>query len=215
VAELVGQADVLCDVGCDHGYLPIYLVKNNIVNFAYACDVRQGPIDIAKKNISKYGYTDKIEVIKSDGLFSVRDYKIDIITICGMGGKLISKILSDNIGTAYRAKKVILQPMSEIYHLRKYLAENGFIIDKEILSNEYGRYYNIICAKVGNETNTKEEDYHLGRRLIDDKDEQLFYFFTKKLSIYKSNLPLKKDNDDIDLLNKLIFEIEQILKYKI
>ena len=51
VAELIGKTEVLADIGCDHGHLPIHLLLKKDISFAYACDVRDGPLEAAKKNL--------------------------------------------------------------------------------------------------------------------------------------------------------------------
>ena len=149
VAELIGKTEVLADIGCDHGHLPIHLLMKNDISFA--CDVRDGPLEAAKKNILKYGLSDKTQIIKSDGLINITDKKVNAISICGMGGRLIAKILSDSLEYAKKADKLILQPMTEVYVLRQFLADNGFVIEKEVLAREDDRFYNILCVKTGEE----------------------------------------------------------------
>ena len=67
VAGMVTKGNRVCDVGCDHGYISIYLVKNGVSPYVYAMDVNKGPLLRAKEHILDYGYTDKIETILSDG----------------------------------------------------------------------------------------------------------------------------------------------------
>ena len=58
IASLVDKCNVIADIGTDHGYLPIYLINNNIAKYAYACDVAAGPLNSAKDNIAKYQLED-------------------------------------------------------------------------------------------------------------------------------------------------------------
>ncbi len=102
-AEMIGQATVLCDIGCDHGYLPIYLIQKGQIQTAYACDLRDGPLKTASKNIAAYHMKEKIQTLKSDGLHELYDLSFDVISICGMGGRLIAEILERDIEIAYRA----------------------------------------------------------------------------------------------------------------
>ena len=42
IADLIvkyKQGEILADIGTDHAYLPCYLVNENIIDKAYACDI--------------------------------------------------------------------------------------------------------------------------------------------------------------------------------
>ena len=58
--------DTVCDVGCDHGYVSIYLVQNGIAKNAIAMDVRKGPLSGALSNIKESGFSDNIDLIPGD-----------------------------------------------------------------------------------------------------------------------------------------------------
>ena len=101
-AEMIGHASVLCDIGCDHGYLPIYLIQKGQIKSSYACDLRDGPLKTASKNIAAFHMKDKIQTIKSDGLHELADLTFDVISICGMGGRLIAEILERDNDAEHR-----------------------------------------------------------------------------------------------------------------
>lgn len=213
-AELIGETEVLADIGCDHGYLPIYLLEKNCISFAYACDVRNGPLEVARKNIVKYGFADKIEIIKSDGLINITDKKSDMISICGMGGRLISKILSDSLDYAKSVGKLVLQPMTETYVLREYLRDNGFEIKKEVLARENDRFYNIIYAEVGEEKRRDAFSMYFGGLLSESDDLLLLPYLEKNCRIFSANLNAKKGKENTDLLENLVKNIEKNIKNK-
>ncbi len=192
VAEKIGKVNILCDVGCDHAYLPIYLMNNSLINKAYACDVREGPLNAAKKNIEKNCLNDRIFTVLSDGLESVSDKEIDCISICGMGGILMSRILSDEIECAKKTKKLVLQPMTEIDVLRRFLYENGFEIYDEDLAKEDRRYYNVICARVGKEEKSDEFDFYFGKKLFENPSFLLFEYIEKNYNAMWKALNEKK-----------------------
>ena len=56
------------DVGTDHGYLAIHLVKTGICGSCIACDINTAPLDSARKNIREAGLSDRIETVLTDGL---------------------------------------------------------------------------------------------------------------------------------------------------
>ena len=51
IADLVTEGNRLVDVGCDHGYLPVYLIQQKKIPSAIAMDVRKGPFP-GHRNIS-------------------------------------------------------------------------------------------------------------------------------------------------------------------
>ena len=90
VADFVCGGALVVDVGCDHAILPIELVKENRVKKVIACDIGEGPISSAKKNIEKAELSSVIETRLSDGLKEISPDEVDHIVIAGMGGDLIS-----------------------------------------------------------------------------------------------------------------------------
>ena len=123
VANMVTPGNKVADVGCDHAYISIYLVKNKISDKVIAMDVNQGPLNIARTNISKEGFSDKIETRLSNGLLKLSPNEADSIIIAGMGGGLTCKILQEGIDKLDGVKELILQPQSELDLVRKLLKD--------------------------------------------------------------------------------------------
>ncbi len=195
VADLVTPGNRVADIGCDHAYTSIYLAKNDISPRIIAMDVNQGPIDRANENIIKYGYEDKIETRKSDGLEKLREYEVDTIVIAGMGGALTLQILTNHLPVMKSVKELILQPQSEIYKVRQMLQEYGFLVTKENMLKEDGKYYVMIKAlkkDVVSDTTKfelmKEEHFHYGRLLLEQKLPVLKEFLLWEASICKGIL---------------------------
>ena len=209
-SELIGETHTLADIGCDHGYLPISLMQRGKISFAYACDVKDGPLQAANKNIIKYGFSDKIITVKSDGLTGITEKKADVISVCGMGGRLIAKIISDNIEFAKKADRLILQPMTEVYFLRKFLANNGFIIKKEVLAREDDRFYNIIHAEKGE--NEKNDLFSLYFGCFSDDEALKLPYFEKHLRILSANLKSKAGKEDTKELEYLVENLKKTIK---
>lgn len=138
---------VMYDVGTDHAYLPIYSVAAGISSSAVASDINEGPTERARANVASYGMSDKITVIRSDGLSCVRDYSPSDIVIFGMGGELIAGIIEKAPYVKNENIRLILQPMTCSDILREFLAENGFEIKGETLSEDTGKIYVTICAE--------------------------------------------------------------------
>jgi tRNA (adenine22-N1)-methyltransferase len=129
------------DVGCDHGYVSIYLVQQGISKGAIAMDVRKGPLAMASGNIAECGLEGAIETRLSDGLSELGEGEADSLVIAGMGGKLMMSILDRNDIAGLGIRYAILQPQSDIELFRGYLREKGYVIENERVVFEDGKYY--------------------------------------------------------------------------
>ena len=136
----------VADVGTDHAYLPIYLVGEGISSRALACDINEGPIRSARKNIEAAGLSDRIDTLRTDGLCGVEAFSPDDVMIFGMGGELIARILEDAPWVKDERIGLILQPMTRAAALRAWLLENGFEILGETVTFE-DKYYQTIHAR--------------------------------------------------------------------
>lgn len=145
-ASLVRGGGVVADIGTDHAYLPVYLCQKGVAKRAVASDVGAGPLRNAEKTVKKYGFENRIELRLSDGLQAYVPGEVDEIVICGMGGILISEILSASPWIRNKGFRLILQPMSHPQYVRRYLCENGFGIEKELCVSEGRRVYLCLSA---------------------------------------------------------------------
>ncbi|MDF2511352.1 MAG: hypothetical protein K0S04_1218 [Herbinix sp.] len=182
VASLVTPGNRVADVGCDHAYTAIYLAEHGISPNIIAMDVNQGPIDRAKDNIKKYGYSDIIETRKSNGLDKIEENEADTILIAGMGGPLMIQILTAKKEVMQSAKELVLQPQSEIHKVRYMLQEEGFLIIEESMVKEDEKYYFIMKA-IKNSLNLDAKKYVL-------KEKEHFYY--GKLLLEQKNNILKE-----------------------
>lgn len=158
----------VADVGTDHAYLPIYLVKEGYAAFAVASDINRGPLGSAKENIAAAGLSDRIPTLLCDGLAKLEPFSPDHILIFGMGGELIIRILSEAPWVKDPKIRLVLQPMSRAHLLRAWLNENGFTVIGESLS-ESGKIYQTVCAEyTGKSEEYTPEDCLLGKRNIEE-----------------------------------------------
>ncbi len=141
------EGKTLADIGTDHAYLPIYAVENGYSARAIASDINEGPTKCAMQNVAESGLSDKITVIRTDGLCGLNELAPDDIAIFGMGGELIAHILDESPWVKSKDKRFILQPMTAADDLRKYLSKNGYSIIEETLSEQSGKLYVTICCE--------------------------------------------------------------------
>lgn len=162
LASLVTEGNRLADVGTDHGYLPIALVRERRIPSAIAMDVNQGPLDRAKEHIRTYGLDTYIETRLSDGLTKLKAGEADTVLIAGMGGQLMARILKGGAHCLDSVKELILQPQSEIWLVRKWLEENGFAITDEDIVKDEGKYYPMMRAVHGESAPLGEAELSYG-----------------------------------------------------
>ncbi len=149
VADLVPPGIRLADVGTDHAYLPAALLLEGTIPFAVAADLRQGPLASAKATVRRAGLEGKVAFRLCDGLQGIRPEEVDGVAIAGMGGETIAAILAAAPWTREQNVPLILQPMSSMPDLRKWLEENGYQIITEELCREGDTLYTAMLVRAG------------------------------------------------------------------
>ena len=223
VAQLVlkEQSNGIIDVGCDHALLDIYLLQNNNNLRIVASDLREKPLENAKKNIEKYSFLNKIELKLQDGLGILDDY-IDTIIIAGMGEDTIRDILIK--GKRYlkqylllcsilkQIKRIVISSNSKFPLVRKEINSLGFVINDERIVYEEDKYYIIMEFIKGNKEYNNEELF-FGPILLNNKDEMFYKYYNYIKSVDEKilgSLPIEHDKR-----NNIEEEIKMLDKYLI
>ena len=150
VASFVPQGSILLDVGSDHAYLPIELVERGQIEAAIAGEVVVGPYQSAVKNVDAHGLEEKIQVRLANGLAAFEEEdQVSVITIAGMGGRLIATILEEGLDKLSDVERLILQPNNREDDLRIWLQDHGFQIVAESILEEAGKFYEILVVEAG------------------------------------------------------------------
>lgn len=141
--RFIKPGDRVADVGCDHGYLGIYLLKNNIASHVIASDINEGPLNAAVFNSEKYGVRDRIQFFLSDGAKKIpRDF--DTLVCAGMGGDTMISILESSPWLKSDKYRMVLQCQSKRPELRRYLGENGWYIRDEVVVKDGKFLYTVM-----------------------------------------------------------------------
>lgn len=155
IASNIDKEDKVVDIGCDHGYLSIYLKAVNGNKVVIATDINENALNMAKKNINKNSIL--IETRLGNGLDVIKNNEVDTIIISGMGGNTILNILKKN--KLKYIKKIVIQSNTDIPLIRKYINKLGYTIKNEQLIIDKNIYYIIITFTKGRHKYTKKELY--------------------------------------------------------
>ena len=188
VVSLVSpQSFAVADVGCDHAYVSIALIERGLASKVIAMDVRKGPLEIAEANITNSGLHNVISLRLSDGLEKLKPGEADTIILAGMGGLLITEILERGQHIIKDSKpSLILQPQSELSHVRQYILQQGYIIEEEKMLVEEGKYYTVIKAVPSEDSNAyvyTDADYVYGYYNIVHHNPILYRYLEKERNV--------------------------------
>ena len=213
IASHIEKCKSIADIGTDHGYIPIYAVKNNLCESAIASDINKDPVRKSKLNISLEGLSEKIETRLGGGLEPIKTKEVDGIIIAGMGGNLIRDILEEGKNKLPFFKFIILQPAQNPEVLREYLYNNGYKILEEDLCFDEGIYYELFKVVKNNEEHTKVDNifYEFSPILLKKKHTLMFPYLESKEEKYKKILGFIKD--DSDFAKKRKEEIKEKLNF--
>ncbi|MFV0246536.1 MAG: tRNA (adenine(22)-N(1))-methyltransferase [Mycoplasmatales bacterium] len=206
VASLIKE-DSLIDIGTDHGYLVKELLTMKKINKAICCDINQEPLNNAKSNIKN----DSVLFILSDGLLGIEPNIINqysAISICGMGGNLISQIIDQSIEN-YNDKVLYLQPNNNEKMLREYLISNNFNIINNVLVEENNIIYEVFHV-IKDEVVFNDKELYFGKHILFNKDTLFYKKYNQKveylesllLNINKDNIRYKQIKEEIDFIKE-------------
>lgn len=197
VAEMITPGIPVADIGCDHAYLPIYLVRENISPYVVACDVNAGPVIRAQENIEDVDLAENIDVRQGDGLSVLTPGEVKSVVLAGMGGKLMIRILSDGEDVLEKVSEVIMEPQSDVAALRHFLQDSGFRIISEDMISEEGKFYPIIKAVHGTMDWDREIYFRYGKILLREENPVLHEFLLIEKEYCSNLLRELSENEDI------------------
>ncbi|UUZ96122.1 class I SAM-dependent methyltransferase [Paenibacillus sp. P25] len=160
IAEDVPAGDRLADIGSDHALLPSYLAERGIITHGIAGEVNPGPLEAAMKQVNGAGLADVIEVRHGDGLEVIAPGEVDVITIAGMGGALITSILDNGRTKLSGVNRLILQPNVGESIVRRWLLDQDWVLISERILEEEDKIYEILTAVPSSETSVTNRELY-------------------------------------------------------
>ena len=211
IADMVTEGNRLVDVGCDHGYLPVYLMLQHKIPGAIATDVGKGPLARAQEHIAQYRMESYIETRLCNGLSEIRPGEGDTLVIAGMGGPLMERILNEGRHALPGFQELILQPQSDIPHFRRFVMQNGYQIIQEEMILEDGKFYPImkVVQHEGEQPAVwSREEEMFGRLLLERKHPVLKLYLERELRI-RSEISAQLESASGDAAKKRRMEVEE------
>ena len=209
--EFVNKGDRVADVGCDHGYLSIHLLKQGIARSAIASDVAEGPLQSALRNARKFGVSKNITFHLSDGVQSIpRDF--DTLVCAGMGADTMMSILDAAPWLKDEQYRLILQCQSKRPELRKYLYANGFAIRRETLAQDGKFIYPIMEVVYAPGESLSEAEFYITPALLTSGSELLPAFLDRVIDgLQKTVDGLEKTGGErFEEYKKILSELKQL-----
>ncbi len=215
IADLVPQGADVCDVGTDHGFLAAALVLEGRANRVTATDINEQPLCNARATFEKFGITDRVKLILCDGLSAVSRDVANTVIIAGMGGDVISGIISRADFLRDNTVTLILQPMTGADTLRTFLSREGFFVEGESAVSDNGKVYSVMVARFCGEPYTLNGiELRIGRLKPTTADNRIY--IEKQLKICKKCAENMKNNaalaEKYNEMQALVASLTQILE---
>ena len=213
MADLVRQGAVFADIGTDHGYLPVFLLLSGKIERAILADVNEGPLSTAMATVEEYGVADRTKLILADGLCGLENEGATDIAVCGMGGDLIARIISEAEFIRRPGIRLILQPMTKQAVLRETLCSLGFEIKAERYSENAGKHYLGLCAEyTGAKRKLTTTEAHFGAVgcISQDKEAYLGYMKTRIRAYERAIRGKKSAGEDTSEFELLLTEARRL-----
>ena len=194
--DLIKKGDRVADIGCDHGYLGIYLLTNGIARSTIEADVAPQPLESARRNAKKFHVDSAMTFCLSDGAKDIpRDF--DVMVCAGMGADTIMSILASAPWLKDEKYRLILQCQSKRPQLRQWLYDAGYRISRETLAKDGKFVYSVMEVVYGpGESITPAESY-ISRQLLEDKHPLLPAYYERVMhGLRLTTAGMERSGDD-------------------
>lgn len=180
IAKLIQPCEVLIDIGSDHGFLPIQLLREGIIEKAIIADINPKPLQASIKNAEKYHVAEKCLFVLSNGLQSYRN-DVDAMVIAGMGYETITQIFNHDMEQIKRIKQIVIQSNTHIDKLRLFLMQSQFKIVDEELVKDRKHFYVILKLEYCNQPILFDESDHWIGPVLKHRNDALMFDYLLRL----------------------------------
>lgn len=214
VANYITEGNKVADIGSDHALLPVYLVQSAKCPSAIAGELNEGPWQAARKQIANAGLTAKIDARRGNGLAILEQNEVDTVTICGMGGVLMSDILEAGLlaGQLEGVKELVLQPNVGEDTVRSWLVRHEWALIDEKIIEEDGKIYEVLYAikSVDAQQHNKQlfSSTHMTLPLSDTMNEAMMFKMGPHLLPKRDKVLLKKWKSELQKLDYIINSLQ-------
>ncbi len=206
IHDMLDDACILADIGCDHAQLCCYAIHTKKAKKAYACDVKEGPLKQAIASIKSFGMEEHVIPVLQDGLDNLKG-DVTHIVIAGMGFETIKKIFEDNF-SKLKDKIIVVQCNKDVQKFRAYLEEKACNILEERVCLEEDHFYQMIKLRVEKSESLTFAQIHFGKNVVRDDA----YYAYVRYSLYKLEqmLPkvIKNESKHTEIQNQMLDAIK-------
>ena len=219
IIDMIPESDTVADIGTDHGYVLIELLKRGKIKRGIASDNKEMPLEKARKNAE----AERVEVLMDfrlgSGFETLNAGEANGAVIAGMGGILIRELMENSLDVIKEMDFILLQPAQNPEILREYLYTNQFKVVDEELVREDRRYYEYMVVKFDPCKSTSLEnhiDYTIGDILLKKKHPLLEEYLTSKTKemeeiLSKINITSENAKTRSRIINQKINELRSVI----
>ncbi len=203
------RAQVFADIGCDHGYMTEYMLKNGLCERAYISDISAKSLKKAEKLLAREIAAGRCIPVVADGLDGLPE-PCDFVLIAGLGGEEIIKILE----RAYLPQHFLFQPMKSSEKLRRYLVERGAKIELDYTfseGKERRKYYDLILGDAEGGDIYTEREFRFGRNNLNGTPYPFLFQAKEELEKTNARLCLALQENSREALLKRKTELEEVI----
>jgi len=179
IIGMVPEAETVADIGSDHGKVSAALVKKGIAKHVVCTDISGQSLKKARKLVKSKELDSSVSLREGDGFEVLSEGEADVAVIAGMGGELMRNILAE--GGAKVPAKLVLSCNTASGLLRKWLSENGYVIEDEALVFETRRFYPVMRAAKGAAQPLSDTELEFGPVILKKKPKTLKYFIVRRI----------------------------------
>lgn len=183
-ARLYQKTDVGADIGTDHALLPCHLLEAGICRQMLLCDISPKALGHARAEVERRGLAHRASLVCADGLSALEGHPCGCVSITGMGGDTMARMLLS--GAAWlRGAALVLSPQTLLSQVRQAAAEIGYMPVREALCFDSGRYYQVWLMVPG-PWRPSAEEVRYGRLLYLQNPELVDGYVRHRIAVHRS-----------------------------